>query len=70
MAHGLEHVLDAAQLLADEDVRFVFVGPGASRQALLDLAAERGLGNVEFVPRQPKEAMPRYWSDATSRWCT
>jgi glycosyltransferase involved in cell wall biosynthesis len=62
MAHGLEHVLDAAQLLADEDVRFVFVGPGASRQALLELAAERGLGNVEFVPRQPKEAMPRYWS--------
>ena len=62
MAHGLEHVLDAAQTLSDENMRFVFVGAGASREALVALCAERGLGNVVFVPRQPKEAMPRYWS--------
>ena len=29
---------------------------------LLEQSVEMGLDNVRFVPRQPKEEMPRYWS--------
>jgi colanic acid biosynthesis glycosyl transferase WcaI len=64
MAHALDRVLDAAQLLLRDQpaVRFLFVGPGAARESLLAQAAQRGLSNVIFVPAQPKEAMPAYWS--------
>ena len=63
MAHALERVLDAAELLrADPAVRFLFVGSGAAREQLANEAARRGLPNVVFVPPQPKETMPAYWS--------
>lgn len=63
MAHGLANVLDAAERLRDApDLAFLFVGAGAERQALMDDAARRGLGNVVFAPPQPKDMMPRVWS--------
>jgi glycosyltransferase involved in cell wall biosynthesis len=63
MAHALERVLDAAVLLADAPrIRFLFVGPGAARDGLVKLSSQRGLRNVIFVPSQPKEMMPAYWS--------
>lgn len=63
MAHALQRVLDAAELLrADDRVRFLFVGPGAARATLVAEAQRRGLPNVVLVPAQPKEAMPDYWS--------
>lgn len=63
MAHALRNVLDAADKLRDrDDIRFLFVGAGAERDALIDDAKTRGLENVIFVPRQPKEDMPAIWS--------
>jgi colanic acid biosynthesis glycosyl transferase WcaI len=64
MAHALERVLDAAELLLRQqpEVRFLFVGPGAAREGLVAQAAQRRLSNVIFVPAQPKETMPAYWS--------
>ena len=63
MAHALDKVLAAAALLQDnDDVRFLFAGGGAERASLERLAAERGLGNVVMMPRQPKESMPAVWS--------
>jgi glycosyltransferase involved in cell wall biosynthesis len=63
MAHGLGNVLDAAERLRGMDeIRFVLVGAGAEREALMAAAARRGIGNVVFIPPQPKEAMPRIWS--------
>ena len=63
MAHGLGNVLDAAALLrADDDVRFMLVGDGAERAALMETAKSRSLSNVVFAPPQPKEAMPDVWS--------
>ena len=63
MAHGLRNVLDAAETMKDrDDIRFILVGAGAERQMLIDEAAKRNLPNVVFVPRQPKEAMPKVWS--------
>jgi colanic acid biosynthesis glycosyl transferase WcaI len=63
MAHALERVLDAAEMLRDSPaVRFLFVGSGAAREGLVSEAARRGLSNVILVAAQPKEMMPAYWS--------
>jgi len=63
MAHALERVLDAADLLRENPaVRFLFVGSGAARDRLVSETARRGLSNVVLVPAQPKEMMPSYWS--------
>lgn len=62
MAHGLIGVLEAAEILRGERVRFLLVGPGAEREMLRAEAARRGLENVTFVESQPKAMMPRVWS--------
>jgi colanic acid biosynthesis glycosyl transferase WcaI len=62
MAHGLLSVLEAAEMLRGERVRFLLVGPGAEREMLMAEAARRGLENVTFIGSQPKEMMPRVWS--------
>src|SRR5262249_24912355 len=63
MAHALDRVLDAAALLRDTPaVRFLFIGAGAVRDALIAQAAQQQLDNVTFIPAQPKTRMPAYWS--------
>ena len=62
MAHALEKVLDAAELGAGTNVRFLFVGGGAARQKLVDEAQRRNLTNVILIPAQPKEQIGEFWS--------
>jgi colanic acid biosynthesis glycosyl transferase WcaI len=63
MAHGLENVLEAAAHLGHrKDLRFLFAGPGAARDRLIQEAKERSLTNVVFIPSQPKDRMPAIWS--------
>lgn len=62
LAHGLHNIVDAAELLKDVPATFLLVGAGADEARIRQLAAERGLDNIVFVPRQPKEEIPRYWS--------
>jgi glycosyltransferase involved in cell wall biosynthesis len=57
---GLDTVLAAAQLCEQRElsrVQFVFVGGGVERDALQGKAANLGLTNVKFLPRQSPEAM-------------
>jgi glycosyltransferase involved in cell wall biosynthesis len=61
MAHGLEVMLDAAQLAQRQgpsNVLFWIVGDGARRAELQRLANERGLANVRFAGLMPKDKMP------------
>jgi len=63
MAHGLSNILDAAELLKHrDDIRFLFVGDGAERTALIARAKKTQLNNIVFLPPQPKEMMPKVWS--------
>ena len=62
MAHGLEGVLSTAAIIDDPEVCLVFVGAGSERQKLINEARRRTLRNVVFVPAQPKEMMPAFWS--------
>jgi glycosyltransferase involved in cell wall biosynthesis len=66
MAHALETILDAAREIraeADGDrFRFLFLGDGSNKAALVARAAEDGLDNVIFVDTVPKDEVVRYWS--------
>lgn len=59
MAHGLEVVLGAAERLRGRsDIAFLVVGGGAQQEALARAKEQRGLANVLFAGRQPREAVP------------
>ncbi len=58
MAHGLRHVLDAAELDGCAGVRFLIVGEGAEKAALKEEAEARGLDCVTFLSGQPRERVP------------
>lgn len=63
MAHALKNVLEAAKRLKDDaNICFLFAGAGAEREMLISYARSEGLGNVRFLPSQPKERMPDVWS--------
>jgi colanic acid biosynthesis glycosyl transferase WcaI len=62
LAHGLENVVSAAEMLRETDACFFFVGVGAARGGLVREVERLGLDNVVFAPRQLKEDMPRFWS--------
>jgi len=63
MAHALDNVLRAAQLLADDpDIVFLLVGHGAQKKMLQAQAAEMKLNNVVFHKSVSKEQMPELWS--------
>jgi glycosyltransferase involved in cell wall biosynthesis len=66
LAHGLETVLEAARIVKSwpdgGTYRFVLLGDGARKQALLDQAREMRLDNVVFLDSVPKDQVVRYWS--------
>ena len=62
LAHGLDHVLQAAEQLRDEPVCFMLLGPGAEREKLMSEVRSRLLDNVVIPPPQTKQEMPRAWS--------
>ena len=62
MAHALTNVLDAAERTTDPDIRYILVGPGAERDNLIAETERRHLQNVIFIPAQPKNRMPEFWS--------
>lgn len=66
MAHALETILNAAdKIRAEPDgdrFRFLFLGDGSSKAALIAFAVEAELDNVIFVDTVPKNEVVRYWS--------
>jgi colanic acid biosynthesis glycosyl transferase WcaI len=62
---GLETLLEAAAHLESySDIRFVLVGEGSEKQALMEQAKRRNLANVYFLPEQPHDLMPELLSAA------
>jgi len=58
LAQGLDTILEAAKLTTDPDVLYVLAGDGAEKEALMKKASAEEIGNVTFIPNQPKSAMP------------
>lgn len=64
LVQGLDTLLDAAALLRDEPMTFVFVGDGSDRARLEARARGLGLSNVRFAGRHPATAMPDFFRAA------
>lgn len=65
MAHHLETILEAAELLSDRnDIVFLLVGDGAERERLLAEKERRRLNNMIMLLQQPKERMPVLWASS------
>ena len=53
--HPLEWLIEAAEKLRDQPIKFVFVGDGAKRVRLMQAAVRLSLNNVVFLPFQSEE---------------
>ena len=66
MAHALETVLEAAQLILAtplaSNVAFLFIGDGARRNHLAAQSRDMGLTNILFLESVPKSQVRAYWS--------
>lgn len=59
LVQALDKVIEAAPLLSGTNVRIAFVGDGADKERLVELARRIApAGTVEFIDRQPIERMP------------
>ena len=62
-AHGLQQVLEAARRLREAiDFLFVFVGEGAEKNKLKQLATDWNLRNVQLIDQQPKARIPLFYA--------
>jgi glycosyltransferase involved in cell wall biosynthesis len=60
LAQGLETVIQAAQILIDQqDLLFIFFGDGPEKEKLIQLADQAHLANIRFYPAQPAARMPQ-----------
>jgi glycosyltransferase involved in cell wall biosynthesis len=66
-SNSIETILDAAAVLkarGRSDIRFLLVGSGTEREALMRQARDRGLSNVEFPSPVPKRDIAKVMSQA------
>jgi colanic acid biosynthesis glycosyl transferase WcaI len=61
---GLDQLIEAAEELQDDRLRLVLVGDGPEKEALVESAGRRRLGNVTFLEPQPKDAVPALLASA------
>lgn len=62
MAHCLDFIVSTIAKIEDPDIHFVFVGGGAMKQDVVDMANELKLKNITFVDPISKEEVPDYLS--------
>jgi len=59
LAQGLDQIVDAAELLQDEEgLKFVLVGEGPEKHRLIQIARERNLKNLQFRDSIPAKDVP------------
>ncbi len=68
-AHGISHALGrllevAARLRDESRIHFLFVGEGAEKDALVELAGTLSLANVSFQPAVAREEVPALYRSA------
>lgn len=56
--HDMDTILEAAQILQNEPIQFVFIGNGAKRKAFQSQVNQIGLKNCQFLPYQEKQNLP------------
>ena len=62
MAHSLDFIVRSLARVSDPGIHFLFVGDGAVKERIVELARELKLSNCTFLDPIPKEEVPRYLS--------
>jgi len=62
MAHSLDFIVKSIAKVQDSDIHFLFIGDGAMKKAIVDLAKELQLKNITFLDPIAKEDVPKYLS--------
>lgn len=69
-AQSLETIVSAAEVLAAQNIFWVFLGGGRKRKWLEDVVVERGLNKIIVLGSRPTETMPAYFSLASAMLVT
>lgn len=62
LAHSLDFIIQSIAKIHDKNIHFLFVGDGAMKKTIVELAVKLSLENVTFLDPIPKEKMPEYLS--------
>ena len=62
MAHSLDFIITTISKIKDDKFHFLFVGDGAVKEKIVNLAADFGLKNVTFLDSVSKDGVPRFLS--------
>ena len=68
--HQFDTVIEAAGMLREEPIHFVFIGGGHRRKEIQEMAQERDLKNVELRGYVPKEETPAVMASAAAALIT
>lgn len=62
MAHSLDFIVNSIKDIEDESIHFLFVGNGAMKQTIVNLANKMDLKNITFLDPIGKNDVPKYLS--------
>ncbi len=60
LAQNLETIIEAATILRNEHIVFQIIGDGSRKSFLVDMARERALTNIEFIPSVSRDNLIAY----------
>ncbi len=62
LAHSLDFIVESISKVEDDDIHFLFIGDGAMKSKIIDMANELKLKNITFLDPVNKESVPKYLS--------
>ena len=62
LAHSLDFIVKTIAKIVDPDIHFLFIGDGAMKKKIQEIAKELKLTNITFLDAVTKEEVPRYLS--------
>lgn len=62
LAHNLDFIIKSLPKVKNKNIHFLFIGNGATKKSIIELAQHLKLNNVTFLDSIPKEHVPQYLS--------
>jgi len=62
MAHGLDFIVNTISKIEDRDMHFLFIGDGAKKREIEDIARKKEIENITFLDPVCKDDVPGYLS--------
>jgi glycosyltransferase involved in cell wall biosynthesis len=62
MAHSLDFIVKSLAHIKDKNIHFLFIGDGAMKAKVVEIANKLKLDNITFYPPVSKDEVPRYMS--------